>query len=758
MRRRAIHAQNALGLNREVDLMTQTTIRNHKGIPTVFLDGDPRPPIIAYVGPDYVDTFVNADVELYTFTVPGRWWVAPDEYDFSKVDAFIQAYVERIPGRYFMPRIYLGRQGFPWWGGRHPDEMIVVRDQESGEICDPLASDPKVVHYLGHEVRLDDINLHSFHSETWRREAGQAVSALIAHCEAAPYADQIWAWHLADGLFQEWFHWSEYAFGCLADYSPAAQAGFRRWVRVNYDDDLDALSEAWGRPMTWEEVSVPLPSVWKEPGHGEFYDPIEDRPVIDYMQCISDATVDSIAAICESVKGALPAPKATCVFYGYQFSDMPRPQLNGHYALRRLLQSSAVDMIASPHAYSNRGEGGYHAPQSMADTIRRAGKLHIDEIDCKTVWTPDSVTWKRHISQPESVAGTIEMMKKDAGYQLASGTAQWWMDLTNQGWFDAPEAVEPIRKLRSLEARLQERQRHHFGEIAFVVSQRAMMFQAPREGLHNAALLMFRNWHLSRMGAPFETMLLDDIACCNVPAYKLYIMANAFYLSTDERAMIDRVIKRNGATALWIYAPGYLNDRTASVEAMQTLTGIKMKREDVKGELNVALTDFEHPITRGLPKGYAYGTGIDREQYEQPPRIEYVPDTRVRPHFYADDPKAQVLGVTQPGDRPGLVLKSIGDYRAIYSAAPLLPWQLMRNIARHAGVHIYDDEGDMIWGNNAFLSIYAQHEGQRTIRFPYPVTVSDAYEGHVLGEAITSLDLQMARWESKLLTLEEPGG
>ncbi len=67
---------------------------------------------------------------------------------------------------------------------------------------------------------------------------------------------------------------------------------------------------------------------------------------------------------------------------------MPRPQLNGHYALEPVLASPYVDLIASPHAYGYRGEGGYHAPQALAETIRRAGKIHFDEIDCKTVWTP----------------------------------------------------------------------------------------------------------------------------------------------------------------------------------------------------------------------------------------------------------------------------------------------------------------------------------------------------------------------------------
>ncbi|MBN1248810.1 MAG: beta-galactosidase, partial [Anaerolineae bacterium] len=697
--------------------MTTTIVRAHQGIPTLFVDGDPVPPIVAYVGPDYAGTFREAGVALYTFVVPGGWWAGPDAYDFASLDAYLAGYVARIPEGRFMPRIYLGTEGAGWWGALHPGEMNVLRDIATGEVVDQRAPNPEAVHYLGHEVRLDRLNLHSFHSKVWREDAAAAVRTLITHCEAQPYAGRIWAWHLADGLFNEWFHWNEYNFGALADYSPAAEADFRRWLRRTYDGDASRLSDAWGRELTFEQAAIPEPKARDCPSHGEFYDPVADRPVADYMQCMSDATVDSILAVCASAKRALPQPKAVCVFYGYQFSDMPRAQLNAHYALARLLASPEVDMIASPHAYSNRGEGGTHHPQAIGDAIRRAGKLHLDEIDCKTVWTPESVTWKRHISQPTTVAGTIEMMKKDAAYQLASATGQWWMDLTNQGWFDAPEAATAIRKLRDIEVRLQDRRRDHFGEIALVVSQRSMMFQAPREGLHNATQLIFRNWHLSRVGAPFETLLLSDLARSDLPRYKLYVMANAFYLSQAERELVDRVLKRDGATVLWVYAPGFLDDRSASVGNMAALTGMWFGRIDTAGELDVRINGVDHPITAGLAPGTLYGTGVHRGQYLQPPKIEYLPDTAVAPRFYIDDPDARVLGVVPGLERPGMVVKELDGWRSVYSSAPVLSWPVLQGLARYAGVHLYDDLGDMVWANNAFLAIYAQSDGPRTLRF-----------------------------------------
>ncbi len=728
--------------------MTTTHIGMNGGVPAIVLDGAPVAPITAYVGPRYTDTFHQAGVQLYTFTVRAQWWLGIGQYDFAPIDAFLADYVARIPNGYFMPRIDLASQGNPWWGA-----MNVLRSAETGEVLDQLAPDPRVVGVLGHELHLERLNLHSFHSTVWREEAAQAVFDLVTHCEAQPYAERLWAWHLCDGLFQEWFHWNEYNFGGLADYSAPALADFRRWLRAAYHGDREALRTAWGgREVDFDTVELPTPQERAKPYFDEFYEPNFDRPTVDYHQCMSDATVDSIIAVCAAAKRALPQPKVTCAFYGYEFSNMPRPQLNAHYAMHKLLASDAVDMIASPHCYGYRGEGGYHAPQSLAEVVRRAGKIHLDEIDCKTVWTPDSVTWKRHISQPTTVAGTIEMMKKDAAYQLASGTAQWWMDLTDQAWFYAPEAVEPIRKLRAIEERLMGMERTTFGEIAFVVSQRSLMFMAPREGLHNATLKMTRNWHLSRIGAPFEVVTLQDLARADAPKYKLYIMANLFYLSEEERAIVEAIQQEyRPINMLWVYAPALIRDDSASVTNMEKLTGLRFNVDMVKGELDVELTDVEHVVTEGLPLGLRYGTGIDREQYLRPPKAQYLPDTSTSLAFHVEEDWGTVLGRLVSTGKPGLVVREMGWVRNVYSAAPVLSWQVLRNIARYAKVHLYTEGGHMVWGNNCFLAVYAQSDGDHVVHFPRPVDVEEAYDGVTLGQQVSEITLSMKKWETRLL-------
>lgn len=732
--------------------MTSSELLPYKGTPSLYINGKLVAPVSGFVTPERAGRFKQAGTSLYTLWFYSDWWIGPDTYDFTEIDKLFREYCATIPDGYLMPRIDFAPRGFPWWGQKNPEEMVVMRNVSTGEVMDASESDPQGEEHLRHTIDLKNLNLHSFHSEIWRQDAGRAIASLVNYVEQQPYADQIWAWMLVDGWPMEWFQWGQWLLGGLEDYSPAAQVDFRRWLRQKYQNAESKLRSAWGRDTTFDAACIPEPQQRLVTSHGEFYDPIVDRPTIDYTECMSDSIVDSIIAVCQAAKGAMRDSKVVCTFYGYPFCHLPRPQLLGHNAMARLLQSDAVDLIASPHSYDNRGYGGYHSPQAIPDSIRHAGKMHFDEVDLKTIWSP-KVAWKDNISEPPDLWSTIEMIKKDTAYQIASAGGMWWCDLLNQGWYDADDCIEPIRKMRLIERKVQEMGRRNFGEVALVVSERAQLFQAQKDGLIDATREMFRNWFLSRMGAPFEQILLSDLGRVDLPKFKLYIMADAFYLSEVERNTIASKLKGSGAVVLWVYAPGYIDDQSVSLANMQAATGIQFGKADVRDELNVRLTQMEHPITAGLELGLRYGTGVNREQYLRAPKIQYLPDTRVSPAFYADDRGAIVLGVAESTGKPGLTVKSFEGWHSVYSAAPVLSWQVMRNIARWAGVHLYSEQGDMVWGNNSFLVVYAQEAGRRIIRFAEAVNIEDAYAGVHLASNTRHIDLEMKKFETRLLLL-----
>jgi hypothetical protein len=182
--------------------------------------------------------------------------------------------------------------------------------------------------------------------------------------------------------------------------------------------------------------------------------------------------------------------------------------------------------------------------------------------------------------------------------------------------------------------------------------------------------------------------------------YKLYIFLNTFRVTPEQRAAIHARLKRNGATAVWVYAPGYIGEKL-SVDNMHDLTGIRVAESDSAGELHVEITAYDHAYKKSLPKGFAYGTDVnvaniirwyDHQIYLKDPRDpglqRDLPGFRINPRFWSDDPEAEVLGRLAGLDKPGLVVKKQPGWTSVYSSAAILPAALLRNIARAAGCHI----------------------------------------------------------------------
>src|SRR5262249_12052440 len=143
-------------------------------------------------------------------------------------------------------------------------------------------------------------------------------------------------------------------------------------------------------------------------------------------------------------------------------------------------------------------------------------------------------------------------------------------------------------------------------------------------------------WHqrvitLNRFGAPHDVYLLNDLLEGRLPKYKLYIFLNAFHLNDRRRQALREIVCCDGQTALWFYGAGYLNSDAdgakLGAEHMTDLTGFTFGVGRSYWAEMAHLTEFEHPITRGLPQDLFWGT------------------TRaLAPIFHLNDPRANVPG------------------------------------------------------------------------------------------------------------------
>jgi hypothetical protein len=149
---------------------------------------------------------------------------------------------------------------------------------------------------------------------------------------------------------------------------------------------------------------------------------------------------------------------------------------------------------------------------------------------------------------------------------------------------------------------------------------------------------------------------------------------------------------------------------------MTDLTGFRFGRAECYWGPFMHLTDFTHPITRELPQDFFWGS-------TQP----------IGPVFYLQDPEATTLGqVVYSGGacKPGLGVKTFdpvssqeGPWTSIYAAVPTVPAALLRGIARFAGVHLYNEAGDVLYATPDLLSVHTVSGGSRSFRLPRRVEV-----------------------------------
>jgi len=341
----------------------------------------------------------------------------------------------------------------------------------------------------------------------------------------------------------------------------------------------------------------------------------------------------------------------------------------------------------------------------------------------------------------------------------------WWTDLFG-GTYHDDKILELLGQLKNIDNRYLEADRRSTADIAVVLDESSFTYFGDGEPLFNALLTAQKQWEFAFIGAPWDPYLLSDMGNPNLRDYKLYIFLNTFHVTPQEREAIQERLKRNGATAVWVYAPGYIQNNL-SVANIQALTGIHVDEADSAGELRVDISSFDTPYTRGLHTPTAYGTDVnvenikhwyDHQLYLKDPRDPSLqrdlPGFRINPRFWSNDPQAQVLGTLAGLNKPGLVVKHMPGWTSIYSSAPILPAALLRNIARAAGCTIYSDGGDVVYANREFLAVYSPAGGSRTIHLPERSDVTDLLADKVLAKNASEFPVELPPNTTLLLKLQ----
>ena len=456
--------------------------------------------------------------------------------------------------------------------------------------------------------------------------------------------------------------------------------------------------------------------------------------MVDYYRCLAELVADDLIEFCRTVKEMTSGQALAGAFYGYLMelawnnsffvdgyepggSEFSTIQRSGHLGLRKVLESPHVDYLVSPYGYAFRGIGGDGLPMPPTESLRHHGKLYILEEDSHlhNEADPDGRNFdRRH---------TLAIYQREFAQALTHGLAIWWFADFPVGSYTRQEPnfqpwLERFRRLGDWALQLDRAPR---SEVAVFLDDESFFYESLRNHVDIPAIFQQRVISLNRFGAPHDVYLLNDLLSGNLPDYKLYVFLNAFALDRDRREALKRAVRRGGRTALWLYAPGYVEpsppggervgvrDESAHVDPMTDLTGFRFGQGNSPWGPFMHVTDFTHPITRGLPQDWFWGSTAP-----------------IGPLFHLEDPQATVLGqvVYSLGRcKPGFGVKDFGDWKSVYVATPNVPAPVLRGIARYAGVHLYNEEGDVLYATPDLLSVHTVSGGQREFRLPRRVEV-----------------------------------
>jgi len=648
-----------------------------------------------------------ATTDYHPFGWANDAWPAPDAPDFSGLDRRAAQALDAFPEALLLLEVHIGSA--PWWDAEHPEQMQGFGD---GALAPPRM--------WGRKRTYADLT-----SARWAEGARARLHSLVEHVEAAAYGHRVIGYELMAGDLGAWRPWGA-ELGLGSETSEVRQEAFRARLRRRYES-VDALRAAWGGPnrlvplpevstemgfATWDEVTIPVPA--QQPGHQEplLYDPAADAALVDLAHFRAEAPVDLALRMAATAKEACEGRKLVGVCYGHLLAQAAAPESWRwpHLALSRLLGDRHVDFLTGPLWSAAQTPG----PSFPAASARANGKLYLERL-------------------PAGASG--QEVARSAAFALASGA----------GIIVGASACEHVKWLPGALERLVNRaddNQQTAAQLAVIVDDVSARYLSQSGGLATA-LFATQMDYLTGSGLPCRFLMLNDLIEERLPPAQMCLFLDAFKVEGEPRTALKRQVCGDKRTAVWVYAPGAIGNMISG-RTMKDLTGIRLTVVTQPGPLQVSLGTGSPLLGGELTAGFSYGV------------------TRAAPRFYGVADAGQRLGDLMgtdfrrrqgnAGQVGGLVAREFDDWTSVFSAAPALPPELLRALARRAGVPVYVADGPASagWLGEGVIALQGTAAGSRTLQLPAPATVTDLLTGQTLASDQREVTVKLGEGDTGL--------
>jgi hypothetical protein len=660
-------------------------ISNQGGTPRLIINGVPTPPLVFFgnleepqsqwplVTPEVKSAAANG-IHLYKVATDIPWTGT----DYSWVDPLVAFYVTA-----------------------DPNAMVIV--EFSGTVADELGTFvvPPGNDYLYADGTTSPMSKASdFYFSAYQTAVVNAVN----HFESGPYAGHIIAYWICADATGEWFDPNYRTKG--PDYSTVNVAAFQQWLTNKYGTDA-ALAAAWGQAgLTLATAAVPVAPAGRFPMAGvtagqqinAFYTPVSQQNWVDYSNYVSDLNTSRILQIAQAAKQATQGHKLVGLYYGYMF-DLAG-SFSGHQNIFPILASSDVDILAAPVSYINptdRLSGGAGGAMSPIDSIALHGKLWFNEDD---LWTwlaaASGVPANPVITNPptQGFTDTNGILQRNLASILMHRAGTWWLDLNANGAFNDPNLWLIMSQYGlPLYNDVYSNPTQFTADVEVLVDETSVFYQQndwdflyqPRAELRNTIV---------KTGATAGFYYLADFISGLSPPAKAYFFANDGFLTDSQVTAIRARLSKEGATAIWQHAPGFLGGSQTGAAGTSVLTGMTLSEADGP----------DYTIGAGLLAGMQFGFGTQ--------------NTLV-PRLSVNDATPTGLGTWATGGGVSAATLATGGFTSVFLGDFALgnP-DVLRKLLTAAGAHIWLSTDDVFLCDGRHLVIHAASTGTKTVTLP----------------------------------------
>ncbi|MBR5743032.1 MAG: hypothetical protein IKX85_04455, partial [Clostridia bacterium] len=199
-----------------------------------------------------------------------------------------------------------------------------------------------------------------------------------------------------------------------------------------------------------------------------------------------------------------------------------------------------------------------------------------------------------------------------------------------------------------------------------------------------------------RSGAIYDSVNFDDLALADPERYKAVLFIHVPYLTKARREMIGR-FKSGGRHLLWINTSGYLNETGAGAENISEVCGIRVKECGAPSAMDIRY--------RGI---------LRRIAPPDPYSLRFTPEGG-----------AGVVGTFASSDIPAAAKKEEEGYTSWYFSLFPSDTDILREIFRSAGVHIYSENGEAILAGNGIVVVSTESEKDAVITLPNGIVIRE---------------------------------